>query len=426
MIGYRLNNKSDLIDMKIDQRRLKRQKEVISKWNHGGRRGTLEAVTGFGKTFVALLILQEMNDNLPSGTALVIVPTQNLKKQWEDSIKSMGITGTRVMVINSAVKMDHHVDLLILDEIHNYMSDVFRGIFGRTEYRYILGLTATIDREDPRYHIISTAAPVIDTVTLKEAVRNGYVSQFQVFNLGLRMNETEEAKYKEITDAYYKAFAIFNNRFHAAMRCMQDRQYLSVFTRNLAGWDEQQVLNQARAFNRAMQARKQLIYKSATKREAAKKLIEIFDVPTITFSESVDFARQMYKETQPWGAAYHSKMSKYARQNVLDSFADLRTDIRVIHTARALDEGFDVEGIELAIVCSGTSTPRQDLQRTGRAIRFKEGKTGVIINLYLKDTQDEKWLKKRQSKSANVQWVHSIEELLAKCNDSLLRNPIAG
>ena len=49
----------------------------------------------------------------------------------------------------------------------------------------------------------------------------------------------------------------------------------------------------------------------------------------------------------------------------------------------------------------------------------------MIINLYLKDTQDEKWLKKRQSKSANVQWVHSIPELLTKCNDSLLRNPIA-
>jgi len=412
--------------MKIDQRRLKRQQEVIDKWTQAGRRGTLEAVTGFGKTFVALLILQEMNEKLPTGTSLIVVPTQNLKQQWEDSINEMHITNATVMVINSAVKMNHNVDLLILDEIHNYMSEVFRGIFACTDYRYILGLTATLDAEDPRFHVISQAAPVIDTITLHEAVRNDYVSQFQVFNLGLRMSENEEKNYKLVTDDYYKAFAIFNNRFHSAMRCMTDRQYLSVFTRNLAGWDEQQVLNQARAFNRAMQKRKQLIYKSATKREAAKKLIEIFDVPTITFSESVDFAIQMNKETQPWGAAYHSKMSKYARQNVLDSFADPRTDIRVIHTARALDEGFDVKGIELAIVCSGTSTPRQDLQRTGRAIRFKEGKTGVIINLYLKDTQDEKWLKKRQSKSANVQWVWSVEELLAKCNDSLLRNPIAG
>lgn len=412
--------------MKIDQRRLERQKAVISKWTKAGRKGTLEAVTGFGKTFVALLILQELNEKLPTGNALVVVPTQNLKTQWENEIERLYITNTKVMVINSAVKMNHSCDLLILDEIHNYMSEVFSSIFGCTEYRYILGLTATLNKDDHRYHIIEKAAPIFETVGLAEAVRNSYVSQFQVFNLGLRMSEDEEKKYKEITDAYYKHFAIFNNRFNSAMRCMQDYQYLQVFTRNLAGWDEQQVLNSARAWSRAMNARKQLIYKSATKTAAAKRLIEIFDVPTITFSESVAFANDLNKQTQPWGEVYTSKMSKYARQNVLDSFARPSSDTRVIHTARALDEGFDVKGIELAIVCSGTSTPRQDLQRTGRAIRFKEGKTGVIINLYLKDTQDEKWLKKRQTKSANIEWVHSIEELLAKCNNSLLRNPIAG
>ncbi len=137
--------------MKIDQRRLKRQKEVVAKWTEAGRRGTLEAVTGFGKTFVALLILQEMNDKLPTGQALVVVPTQNLKQQWEDSLAEMHITGATVMVINTAVKMEHDVDLLILDEIHNYTSDVFSSIFGITEYRPTLGLTATLNLADDRY-----------------------------------------------------------------------------------------------------------------------------------------------------------------------------------------------------------------------------------------------------------------------------------
>ena len=104
--------------MKIDQRRLKRQKEVIDKWTKAGRKGTLEAVTGFGKTFVALLILQDMNERMPTGKALIIVPTQNLKQQWEEQITNLHITNAHVMVINSAVKMEHNCDLLILDEIH--------------------------------------------------------------------------------------------------------------------------------------------------------------------------------------------------------------------------------------------------------------------------------------------------------------------
>ena len=184
--------------MKIDKTRLIRQQKTIDIWKANGYKGTLEAVTGFGKTYVALLILQDLNMRLPTGTALVVVPTQNLRDQWQSQIEEMGITNTKVQVINTAVKLKHDCDLLILDEIHNYMSDVFRGIFACTDYRYILGLTATLDHEDPRFHIISSAAPVIDTISLREAVRNNYVSQFQVFNLGLRMGEKEEKEYKDL------------------------------------------------------------------------------------------------------------------------------------------------------------------------------------------------------------------------------------
>jgi superfamily II DNA or RNA helicase len=88
-----------------------------------------------------------------------------------------------------------------------------------------------------------------------------------------------------------------------------------------------------------------------------------------------------------------------------------------------VDEGFDVDGIELAIICSGSGTPRQDLQRTGRAIRWKEGKLGVVINLYLKDTQDETWLRKRQAKSTGVQYVNSYQEISHLIGNSLFRNP---
>lgn len=411
--------------MKVDPKRLARQQEVIARWTAAGRRGTLEAVTGFGKTYVALLILKDMHERMPHGTALIIVPTQNLRKQWSDKCKSMGLDNVTVQVINTAVKRNHECDLLVLDEVHNYTSQVFGTIFERVSYKYILGLTATLDREDMRHYLIEEVAPVIDTVTLKEAVENGYVSKFLVLNLGLRMNEAEDAQYKEIVDAYYEHFALFNNRFNIAMGCLNSAVYRRTYTQSLRGWTEEQVVGKARLWNRAMQARKALIYNSVTKRDAAKTLIEMYDVPTITFSETVKFAQSLDKVTQPWSKSYHSKIAKGKRQQILDDFSDPKTDTHIIHTARALDEGFDVSGIELAIVCSGSSTPRQDLQRTGRAIRFEEGKLGVIINLYLKDTQDEKWLKKRQSKSTSVQYVHSFQEISHLIGDSLLRNPHA-
>jgi len=101
----------------------------------------------------------------------------------------------------------------------------------------------------------------------------------------------------------------------------------------------------------------------------------------------------------------------------MERFSDPQDKIRVINTAKSLDEGFDISGIELAIICSGTSSERQDLQRTGRAIRYSDGKLGMIINLYIKNTQDEKWLKARQKKNENIVYVKNIDEINEIVND---------
>lgn len=64
-------------------------------------------------------------------------------------------------------------DLLILDEIHGYASDVMSQIFSRVKYSMILGLTATIERLDGKEVIIKKYAPVCDTITMEEALENG-------------------------------------------------------------------------------------------------------------------------------------------------------------------------------------------------------------------------------------------------------------
>lgn len=397
--------------MQIDAFRLKRQNEVIEKWRKNGRKGTLEAVTGFGKTFVGLLIIKRLNNSQPGAKTIVIVPTNNLKVQWQAQVKEMGLHDVTVYVINTAVKSRKDCTLLILDEIHNYASAVFGTIFDIISYEAILGLTATLDRDDPRQYEVQHHAPVIDTVGLQEAVQHNYVAKFLVFNYGLRMNETEQKEYDAIQEKYYTHFAHFNNNFSTAQSVLNNPLFRSSYAKRMPGWDEQSLLNQARAFNGAMQKRKKFIYESPTKVQAAADILDLFDTKAITFSESINFTQMLAKATKHWGTAYHSRKSTAVRQRILDEFADDKYDLRIIHTARALDEGFNVDNVEMAIICSGTSKARQDLQRTGRAIRFKEGKTAIIINLYLLDTQDEKWLRKRQSKSANISWVYNIDQL---------------
>ena len=48
----------------------------------------------------------------------------------------------------------------------------------------------------------------------------------------------------------------------------------------------------------------------------------------------------------------------------------------------------------------------------GRGLRFIEGKVAKIVNLYIKNTQDEAWLKKRQKGDINVRWIENLTDIL--------------
>ena len=211
--------------MKIDENKLKRQRRAIDVWKSSGYRGTIEAVTGFGKTFVASLIIQDMNKKYPHNITLVIVPTRYLLDQWKKEIETHDLKGVSVMVINTGVKAIRQTDLLVLDEIHNYASDIFKSIFTLTHYSYILGLTATLERSDKKHYIIENECPVVDTISMKEALAMGYVSNFKIFNLGLELHAKERIRYELMHDSFNKYFKWFDFNFQIAMKCLQNQEY---------------------------------------------------------------------------------------------------------------------------------------------------------------------------------------------------------
>ena len=57
------------------------------------------------------------------------------------------------------------------------------------------------------------------------------------------------------------------------------------------------------------------------------------------------------------------------KREALDNFSNNKGGVDVICTARALDQGFNVEDVELGVNASGSSNPAQYVQRTGRVAR---------------------------------------------------------
>jgi superfamily II DNA or RNA helicase len=173
------------------------------------------------------------------------------------------------------------------------------------------------------------------------------------------------------------------------------RKHVEFVGKDPDNWDDvQEVKGYAVNFMRAMGARKNVLYEAPEKIDVTCQLIEDFgDRNILTFAERTETANELYKRTSQYAVSYHSKMKPHIRKAALKAFPKTAN---VLHTSRALDEGFNVEGVNMGIVLSGTSTKRQAVQRVGRTIRFVEGKTAVFIELYIRSTQDRKWLEARQ------------------------------
>ena len=79
--------------------------------------------------------------------------------------------------------------------------------------------------------------------------------------------------------------------------------------------------------------------------------------------------------------------------------------MNVLCSTKALNQGFDIPNANLGIICGLTSKSLSMIQRVGRLIRWEEGKTGKIYVLYIKDSQEEKWLKNAVYDLKGVKWL---------------------
>jgi len=384
--------------------RTSRQIEIVQKFADNKGRGTLLAATGFGKTYTAIMVILRLLKSRPKAKVLVVVPTINLKNQWNKELtKHRVVKNCEVIVINTAYKNKYECDLLICDELHAYGAEQFIKVFNTVKYEFIFGLTATIERTDGMHEVLLEYAPVIDEVPIEECHTNGWVSDYLVYNLAVPMLSNEEAEYKKANNQFrYAASQIGfggSQSFNNARRYLNDKD-ADPHKRAMAA-----------IYYSSMRKRGDICKNSQAKIPVIKELLNKFnDRKALLFSASTKFADDVQEELGDICLSFHSKRTKKEQALILKKFKDGRTKQRVISSVKALNAGFDVPDCSLGIVAAGSSKKLDNIQRTGRIIRYVPGKTAIIINLYAPDTQEVSWLNKRQE-GQDVNWVNNIEEI---------------
>jgi superfamily II DNA or RNA helicase len=387
-----------------DSSRTSRQLEIVQKFADNKGRGTLLAATGFGKTFTAIMVILRLLKSRPQAKVIIVVPTINLKNQWIVELRKNKVKDhCDVIVINTAYKSKAKCDLLICDEMHAYGAEQFIKVFDKITYQFIFGLTATIERTDGMHEVLLQYAPVIDEVPIEECHRNGWVSDYLVYNLKVPMYEDEQEDYDKANKQF--RYAAGQIGFGGAQSFNAAKKYL-----NDKNADPHKRAMAAIYYN-AMRKRGDICKNSQAKIPVIKAILDKFnDRKALLFSASTKFADDVQEELGDICLSFHSKRTKKEQTQILKKFKDGRTKQRVISSVKALNAGFDVPDCSLGIVAAGSSKKLDNIQRTGRIIRYVPGKTAVIINLYAPNTQEVSWLNKRQEGQI-VKWVDTIDEI---------------
>ena len=326
---------------------------------------------------------------------IVVVPTDLLKGQWEAKLAEEQLNA-RVFVINTAIKQNLECDLLICDEIHRFAAETFSKIFKTVKFRFVLGLTATLERLDNRHIIIEKYCPTCDVLTAVEAVSQGWLATNVEYKVIIQPDDLEQ--YLRADKEFQEHFEFFGRDFTLAMSMVGPKgfikrnQYKELMLKMIPGQSPSEVYKaityHATALMKALQKRKAYIYDHPKKIELTKQIINARpDSKIITFSSTIKNA-----EAIGIGEVYSGKNSKKQGAKVLDKFSQQQSG--VLNTVKKANEGADIPGLNCAIILAQDSSKTTFIQRLGRCIRKEGDKVAEIFTFVLAGTIEECWFNK--------------------------------
>ncbi len=393
------------------------QEECLERWfsNHG--RGMVQAVTGSGKTLLALAAAERLEKTLDRDLLVkIVMPTGALMRQWSralkeflgpdaaDSIqKEIGLRGGgqksppdrkyMIYVINSAryelarqilsdLKKGAAV-LLIADECHHYESEqnqlIFEFLPHIEPYKadfFSMGLSATLPGGQAGRYLACALGKKIYDYGIDRAAKASSICKYDVYPIEISFQEEEKEAYLDLTDRmtvlYHRLIQMY-----PPLKDMGQKERFEML-RQIAGGRERRAAQEAKLYMNLSYKRKSLVCTASARIACAYDLVCRLkeDDKIFIFGERISQAEELYwllcdKYPGRVGRC-HSGMGQEANRNVLARFKE--GEVRILIACRAMDEGVDVPDASVGIILSGTSMQRQRTQRLGRIIRKREGK----------------------------------------------------
>ena len=395
----------------------KDQIEAVEAWIMNDYKGLIIYSTGTGKTEIAYecarraceaVVHKEtsVSDNNNPFSILFLVPRIVLVQQNINRLTGYGIPQERIgayfgerkevgeitiSTYQSAVSnlnLINNSKMIIFDEVHlvsdsaTTLRKVFNFAIEGKSKKPLLGLTATIDEQDPRYNTILSLLPPVKRYMIKEAVKDKRLARPVVIPIKVDLTYDEQKIYDECS-------AKIRN-ISGYLHTSDPKSITSILRKGgrSAGL--------ARAWFANVKDRKNLINCAKNKLLtavdviAAKHPSERIMVFTETI-ESIQMLKELLEEKGIKSMLIDSKSRSKERQKILSEWGKEFFPLLSVHT---LEIGYDVPEVRVAIILASTSNMNQIVQRIGRIVRKTAGKeTALIYTIYLSYTYDFNTLK---------------------------------
>ncbi|MFP4311419.1 MAG: DEAD/DEAH box helicase [Nitriliruptoraceae bacterium] len=391
------------------------QAEALAAWSDSCR-GVVEAVTGTGKTRLALAAARVVLDG--GGRVLVLVPTLELIDQWHTALRTripdarigrLGGGGQDDLFSHDVVLATPHSaaevpiepppggpGLLIADEAHRYGAPTW-GLALKPEFAMRLALTATYERGDEG--IAEVLEPYFGAVVYRygydRAVPDGTVAPFAIGLVGVDLTDAERAAH-DAADARLRG--LHRELIGPLGMPREPGALLRAVTAVVADADRGGSARQGRQVAACREYLARLRQRRDVAASAAAKLDVVRAAAAglgssraLVFTDTVAQADDAVRVLRAAGVAaetVHGQLTGDRRRIRLAQFR--RGRLACLVAPRVLDEGIDVPDADLALVLAAFRTRRQLVQRLGRVLRVKDdGRAARLLLAYARGTGED-------------------------------------
>jgi len=389
------------------------QARALATWSDATR-GVIEAVTGAGKTRLALAAVRLVVER--GGVVLVLVPTLGLQDQWVRELTPIvgrGAIGRlgggssddletfRVLVATPQSAAGLPIEppygvpgLLIADEAHRLGAPTWAAAL-KESFSMRLALTATFEREDDGLAEVLEPyfGPVVFRYDYAQAAQDGVIAPFGLSLIGIALDPAEQQSHDRL-DARVKRLT---SSFAATGVMPKDpRALIAALSAIVAeaerhGRDGAQA-QAAREYLSVVRERRAIAAGAVGKLEVVSGLAPLLrEHRSLVFTDTVEQAEEAVRRLRAGGtpaAVLHGGLDDRARRSRLARFG--RGELAALAAPRVLDEGVDLPDADVAIALSAFRTRRHLTQRVGRVLRRKpDGRDAHLVLLHAAGTLED-------------------------------------